>query len=493
MEKNVDAVFYKFGYYILPEKYADLTALKNGVEIEARRLKEVRCMAPDFIYESIEDETLVVENVKLLFPVKVNLYTSEEYDKILLSQVRKVCPGCARFGDDSSLDGHHREISLGGVCYEREDGSNVSYAMRVWWFYDVLEDRLDELAQCIDKGDARKFDRICKQCARCISAPERFIGGIKDGKYCIFMKAGLEGNLSYALAAYTAKVGAQKNIGLSDAGWVVYPYIPAGIKAYKGKIKEESKLAALTPAENCPDRYEVKLYCKGTDEKKRRAALKDFLDYFTYKVGEDVFLNAVQSLEFTCEEGELLTAAQIAEKFLSSDRAADTFPPNVNIGWAECDGALPYRRSCDGITVCPEVSQIAAEASLANDFSFYGEIAYAYIFVPATEDGISEIMATVGEYLGGEDKLPEPVVYAEDFIPSFSVLGMFVCYSDEDIPYGIAFDCLVKDEKAFFRFMKILAPVLSFYGAKIVVVNDDGAMEYKSGFVIEPADGETAN
>lgn len=494
MEKGIDAVFYNFKYYIFPDEYADLSVIESGAEIKAKRLKEELCMAPNFIYESIEEETLTVENAKLLCPVKVNLYSHEEYDKILAEQVHRVCPGCKRYidNDDPSLDGHHREISLDGVCYEREDGNSAPYSTRVWWFYDDLKEHLDELAKCIDKGNQKKFDKICKECAKYIKAPEKFIGGVKDGKYCIYMQAGLGGSFVAALLAYTAAVGAQKNIGLSDAGWQISPYLPAGVKKYKGKIKDETKLAALVPVEGYEDKFEIKLYCKDESDKKRDAAFVDFCAYMTDKVGEKLLLNGMGTVEFTDSNDDFLNAVQVVEKFSAIENERLKFPPGVHIGWSAKDDALPYRRSCEGFTVCSVLSAIAAEANLAENFAFNGLMAYAYVFVPTTADTVSEL-EVVSEYLAGEDKVPEPLLYAEDFTPSLRQLGVFACYSDEDIPNGMAFDFLVTDEKAFFRFMKILTPVLVRYGARIVVVNDDGVQEYKPGYVIEPADGGTAN
>lgn len=82
MEKGVKAVFYKYKYYIFPDG-VDITQVADGTVINAKRLKEERCMAPDFIYESIVEESVEVESARLLFPVTVNLYTSKEYDAIL--------------------------------------------------------------------------------------------------------------------------------------------------------------------------------------------------------------------------------------------------------------------------------------------------------------------------------------------------------------------------------------------------------------------------
>ncbi len=498
MEKGIDAVFYNFKYYIFPDEYADLSAIEDGAEIKAKRLKEELCMAPNFIYESIEEETLTVENAKLLCSVKINLYSHEEYDKILAEQVHRVCPGCKRYidNDDPSLDGHHREISLDGVCYEREDGKIASYALRMWWFFDDLKEHLDELAKCIDKGNQKKFDKICRECAKYIQAPAQFIGGVRDGKYCIYMQAGLDYDLSYTLSATAAAVSEQKNIGLSDAGWQVYPYIPAGVKKYKGKIKDKTKLAAFTPVNGYEQRYVVKLYCKDASDKKRQAVVDDFLAYLTDKIGEKAFLNGVQRMEFTDSYDDFLTAAEVVEKLeIADDDKFKTFPPGLVLSWAAQDDALPYRRSCEGLSVCADFSVIALKGKNKEDLDidFCGRIAYAYVYVPATEDTLSEVIEVVGGYTACEDKVPEPIIYADDYIPSFKGLGVFACYSDEDIPEGMAFDFLVLDEKAFFRFMKILTPVLIRYGARLVVVNDDGVQEYKPGYVIEPADGETAN
>ena len=58
---------------------------------------------------------------------------------------------------------------------------------------------------------------------------------------------------------------------------------------------------------------------------------------------------------------------------------------------------------------------------------------------------------------------------------------------------GLALDFLVTDENAFFRFIKILAPVLRFYNARLVVVNNSGVNEYCCGYEITPVDSMDMN
>lgn len=498
MEKAVNAVFYNFKYYILPEAYADLSCIKDGDEIKAKRLKEELCMAPDFIYESIAEEVLRVEDAKLLFPVKVNLYSHEEYDEILGRQVDKVCKGCARFIDDGSpsLDGHHREISLEGVCYEREEEDDIPpYARRVFWFYEKLTDRLDELAACIDKGDGKKFDKICKECADWITAPEKFIGGVKDGKYCIYMKAGLESGFHRTLYAYTAKIGGYECNPFARAGWVICPYIEAGALKYRGKIKDKTPIASLSVSEDNENAFDIVVYSKRGSDGDCEKAFNEAYDYLVDKIGEDAVVKCVMSVSFTDNKSGLITAGELAEtiaaKFKEFEK--DRFPFTSEMSWENSENALPHMRSCGSVTTCSELSAICYNSKFAEDFTFAGIASYAYVYVPATEDETGSKIAVLAEYMSGEDKVPEPLIYKEDFAYAFVNLGVLICMDGEGKVNGVAVDCFIGDDKAFFRFIKILTPVLKNLNARIVVVNDDGVTEYKPGFVIEPTDGGAVN
>lgn len=497
MEKDIDAVFYRYKYYILPEEYADLSAVENGAVIKAKRLKEELCMAPNFIYESIQDETLTVDDVNLMFPVMVNLYTHEEYDKILAEKVHKTCPGCKRYFDenDPSLDGHHREISLDGVCYERmENGAALPYSLRNYYFFENLVDRLDELAKCIDKGDQKKFNKICKQCAGWIAGPEKFVGGVCKGKYCIYMKSGLSSSIYREMFSYTAKVGKYEHGKFSKTGWLISPFIEAGALKYRGKIKDNTLVATVTESEDDSEKLDLHVYCKG-NHKKRQAALDTLYDYLADKLGETAFIKCVYSIDFTAEKDGLITAAELAEKIAEKCKGCDLslFPPLENVGWDKAENALPHRRINDGWTGCGDLTVISVKPEYADRINFGGVMAYAYVFAPATDDDCERIMTVLGEYLTSEDKVPEPLIGKEDFTYSFSFCGTFACGDEDGKITGVAYDCFVANEKAFFRFIKILTPVLKGLNARIVVVNGDGVREYKPGFVIEPVDGGRVN
>ena len=54
MEIGLKAFFYEYKYYLLPDGCADAEDVRKLKMAEVRRLKEEHCMAPDFVYESVE-------------------------------------------------------------------------------------------------------------------------------------------------------------------------------------------------------------------------------------------------------------------------------------------------------------------------------------------------------------------------------------------------------------------------------------------------------
>ncbi len=147
-ETGVRAFFYDYKYYLFPEEMDTLAQIKQLRRFTARRLLEERCMAPDFIYESIIDEEVEIEEPNRLFEVYVTLRSGEEYDRVLLNHINRSCQGCVRYSDDGDdITGHHREMSLNGVCYERESESDPwEFAVCVDYFWWRIGEKRNELA-----------------------------------------------------------------------------------------------------------------------------------------------------------------------------------------------------------------------------------------------------------------------------------------------------------------------------------------------------------
>lgn len=497
MEKGIKAAFYKFKYYIFPEEFNDFSKITHGTVIKAKRLNEELCMAPDFIYESITEESVEIDNPALLFPVEVNLYSGKEYDEILEKQVDRVCPGCLRYDPTGEgLHGHHREISLCGTCYEREDNNKIApYGTRAFWFYCGLAEHLDELAECIEKGKAARFNKICNGCADYIYSPAKFFGEKRGGKYFIYMHCPDYTDLYLNLIAYTALCAETEENPLKKAGWSVIPFVPAGANVFKGKIKETAPIAYLTQSK-VPWRTCINIpVSRALSQKQHGKAVDELSLYLSCKVGGDVFLRTVDAVQ-TVTEGSpnLLTAQELCEKLRGLNKGQpQVFPPAFPYGWENAQTPTPYRGYSDGFSHCIDLAGLAYDSDYA-DVPFNNEFAWGYLYIPMSGADAEAAVETVNYYLDREEEVPEPISIKEDFAPSFMRTGACECAGQDGAAGGgWAIDLLITDEKMFYKFLKILAPVLSAYNVRAVIINGDGVQEYVCGAEIIPASSENGD
>jgi hypothetical protein len=489
MQKKIKAIFYEFKYYLLPDGYSSAKELEEG-EHTLIRLREEFCLAPDFVIESECEENVEITDKNRLFDAEVNLYERKEYDEILLSRVKSLCKGCTRYTDDGKdgLDGHHREMSLGGVCYERSDGNdNYDYSARVYGFYDKLESRADDIADCIEKGKAKKLNKICMECASDILRPKRFYGSKRDGKYWLFMQTGLS-ELGHVLLAYTAFAARSVNNPVNQLGLNIIPFIPKDAVGYDGKIRAKKPVAQVVQSE-IPWRYDISVYFDGDpDDAQAQTAFDDLHARLAFALGEDLVFRTVESYGVTRDKNDLKTVEEICAMLEEADgmQESDGFPPDLPYGWEDAQNALPYRRNSSGITNCCPFINICYDGD-ASHISFGEDYSYAYLYFPYSGENDEGLVSAAGWYVGGETLVPEPVVLKEEFVPSCMPIGVCSCGD------GFAFDFFVADEKRFYRFIKILAPVLSATGARLIMVNDDGVTEYVCGNEIVPADSTGNN
>ncbi len=131
------AFFHNGNYYLLPEGYIDVAQLREAAPctVAAVALKEHHwkqgyvnghSMAPYFISDYLKAPAEVtIRSGDDVFPAQVTLLTQREYNDRLRSLCQSYCPGCCLFGGvnekDSSLRGHHDEITLDGLCLYRQE------------------------------------------------------------------------------------------------------------------------------------------------------------------------------------------------------------------------------------------------------------------------------------------------------------------------------------------------------------------------------------
>ena len=109
--------------------------------------------------------------------------------------------------------------------------------------------------------------------------------------------------------------------------------------------------------------------------------------------------------------------------------------------------------------------------------------AFAYLYVPREAQGDEEALRVLMWHL--QNSKDAPVRREGEDVASAINLGF--AFGE-----GCFFlDMLLADEKAFHRTLRILAPVLRAYDAKVVFVSAQGVMVYQCGYDLLPAQDNT--
>ena len=494
MEKAVKAFFYEYKYYLFPETCSTLAEVKNCGMLTAKRLKEEGCMAPDFIYESIAEETVTIEDPDRVFAVDVNLYSAEEYDAILARHVNKICPGCVRYKEEDvlSLKGHHREMSLDGVCYERAQEKEVwSFADCADFFWWIVSHKFKALASCIERGNRKSLNRMLNSELTHFMPGLDFYGAVIDGKYtiCIHSCPNQSAVFTY-LGAALAETANRKGNPICEAGWQVLPYLPDGVFPDRGK-----KVPAMTvePSHN-PNCCQIGVLHPKEEklsERKKSALAARAWEYLCRTFGERTVMAAADGISVV-QGKEGMPVSEIG-RVLREKAAAVTsdgetvFPPMFDYS-VSADfplEMLPYKdKATDGITGCPELSFLTYEILQAGPVWWEMFIGYAYVYVPRPMFGAENALATLGWYLQNSELIPEPLRDPDERRVSVANVGVINCGDEAFIQ-----EFMVLDEKRLFRMLRILAPVLREYRARLVVVNADGVMSYDCDYDFVPVGG----
>lgn len=497
MEKGIRAFFYDYKYYLFPDGVCTLKELKAMSRVDTKRLKEVWCMAPDFVYESIADESVEIESDKV-FEVFVNLYSREEYDAILREQVNRVCPGCEYYeeNDDPSLNGHHHEIALNGTCYIRQDkNADYEYSDVFDWFWKDVSEKLNELAECIDKNDQTKLNKILNEQLKGVFFPTEFFGAVIDGKYtlCMTNLCGVPDPL-ICLHEIMAACANGANSPINKAGWNVLPYRPAGLALCNYDTDTPIiRIEPLFDGNELP--VKLSLYHPRADElgeAENFDMIKPAYDALASIVGEPILIRTVPHISSTSDDRNLLSVKDAAKAIKTAyvnvfkDGEKQDFPPRHGYMVGDVDlsaVALPFRQHLvEGQSKCLELSCLTKESEKAEDW-WKSFASFAYIVVPLQMDDPEYPMSVLNWYIAHTDRIPEPMRNPQESRLVGTTIGIGYCGED-----GYVVDNMIISEKAFFRKLKALAPVLKAYRAKVVIVNYDGIAAYDCDYEFAPID-----
>lgn len=485
MERNISAFFYEYKYYLFPADCFDVRELRSRRTVTVTRLKEERCMAPVFIYEGMEEETLEIFSPERLFEVKVDLCSSAEYDALLLKQMQRVCPGCAAYEEDGRLEGHHRELSLSGLCFERKGEHDsedfASYTVALW---HRIARRVNELGKCIDEGDMDSLNRICNEETGDVLPDMRFWGDVRDGKYCLGFAPEYHHSYAYRLLlTYIAVCAAREGNPMREAGWQVLPFRAKNLLPYEEK-RYTDKLAKLSECEN-PNAYILTLYSDDPDSEKTDTALcGEFYDLLCGEIGEDIVNATLYDVAFSSDKAGMRPFKEIAcalsERALSSAEGSKIpYPLPINYGMNRVNGVeyLPFRDKIDeGMTICPEISFLTQDGiGLAW---WLDALSFCYLYSPHGAEDLDTFMW----YLTHTESIPEPYRDASDLRTVGGLAGISGCGD------GFIVDCYVASEQMLYHTLRAIAPVMREFDAKLVVVNREGVMTYSCGYDFIPID-----
>lgn len=234
------AFFYKNRYYLLPEGISDtselVAAYGSKPAFPVTELIEKKCLAPYFVMEHTKQKTLKLAKNHPIFPCEVELLTMEEYNDRLRAMVPETCKGCPYFGSvdetDESLDGHHEEIALDGVCFVRNKAKN-GHKSRDFLYFD------EWMKTFIKRFDSQDYARLIDE-GRIEEATERFYGELSytaferippifftrtpEGKYALYCTAFLEQQDSLIMEYLFSRLEKK----YKKDNWIFKNYIPKG-------------------------------------------------------------------------------------------------------------------------------------------------------------------------------------------------------------------------------------------------------------------------
>ncbi len=500
MEKGLKAFFYEYKYYLLPEGCYDVDDLKREKVWEVKRLKEELCMAPNFVYESMETELLTIEHPERVFPAEVDLYNREEYDKLLWEQVKCVCSTCANYVDngDGSLDGHHREISLDGACYiKQREEERWSFAFCAETIFDSIGAEGERLLKYIEKNKQDSIYKLVSERLGKFFLPNTVYGGYDEEGPC----------LAFYANDYAAYPGIRLILKMladtanKESCWLseyvkVYPYLPKGMLPTVKRpdyVKSPPRLfMKIDEQENiCLGLYEPKLATA-----KEAYALKianAAYQYLCYRMGENVLLGgcaAYSVLETLPTDMQEVTAEELEALLLKRAKPEESIPepffppPYFREAYEEEPEMLPHKESLTfAMTVCPELSPEKSNEDTEGGNTVYEgfNIVYAYLYIPKerSDFDFDSRMNTLVWYLQNLEQYPEPIGDGDGALSVFMKKAGTVITE-----HGVCEDLMIFDEKAFFRWMRHLTPVLKGLNVKLVTVKRDGVVVYEPDYRI---------
>ncbi|MDE7464019.1 MAG: hypothetical protein K2M48_03220, partial [Clostridiales bacterium] len=219
------------------------------------------------------------------------------------------------------------------------------------------------------------------------------------------------------------------------------------------------------------------------DDDETSKLLAELYNGFRYALWEPMLFKTLCEFSLTSNGADLITIEQAAERIKSffaglvknGGNDGNSYPPEQGFraGSERAEISLPFRQNLnEGVTKCADMSCLVEDADV-NICWWKAMASFAYLVVPGQMDDIELPMSVLSRYFSEMSNVPVPIRDPDDSRMVGTMIGIGDCGED-----GYLVDYIIVSEKAFFRKLRILAPVLKAYGAKVVIVNKDGIAAY---------------
>ncbi len=299
-------LYYKTNTYEMPNDmtFQDfIEEVKRNPYIALRLFKEERCMAPYFIREDVQNVLLKIEDPDRIIESEGTLYFKEEYDRKLRGYVKKKCPGCVRYdGDSGSLKGNDVEMTLDGLCFQRQEEQTYNFKLGVEAFWKKFAAMEKKLRSLVKKGQITEAKNQVKEIFnRHVGASGEILFGI-GSRHTVMMMSGLNNSmvqcvLDYVICRAPQELG-EKWLFFSSINRECYQYQPSGdYDASKHPIRVSRKMRNVDRT-----RFEVVFVAdKEEDQDPRKANIENYI-YICSQIGENLLQNIVSDMSFSYTE-----------------------------------------------------------------------------------------------------------------------------------------------------------------------------------------------
>ena len=299
------AIYYDRRYFLLPKPHLSLSSFVRETDfsrvLELDELLEKDCLAPYFTPESLKKSSILIQEPKYMALVDVTILERSVYNNQLKEIVKDHCNGCLRYGNDyEDLTGHFEEMSLDGVCFERDELNTWVPAYGFMYFWRVFKHLQPKIEKLILKKRFHRAESILQKYAQLPGFCQFFVR-YYDNHFHFYVTP-FEQPISRLFIDFFIRMG--KNFLIDN--WIIHPYLD------KGGFKRQTSIKYDQITKNPPLVIVKPLTSEGFKQiifvlinpykESTKQLVQNYLA-LVEKVGEDRFLSIIEEFYYIDDTG----------------------------------------------------------------------------------------------------------------------------------------------------------------------------------------------